>query len=78
MVREMVGADPELRGRLVGRINEGVDFKDIQTGKRYEMTTEGALPKHMRLYGRDIIHRDTSRAPTGGGIPGFRGRAGVD
>jgi hypothetical protein len=54
IVRDMVSADSELCGRLIGCINKGVDFTDTRTGIRYEMTTQGALAAHQRNYGPDI------------------------
>jgi hypothetical protein len=84
LVRDMVSADRELSGRLVGAPNKGVDFTDTKTGNRYEMTTPGQLQAHRRSYGSDFRLIDTSRQPLvdigpggGGGVPSlppsFRG-----
>src|SRR5207237_8575226 len=54
MVRVAVSEDRELKGRIEGQINNGVDFRDKITGKEYEMTTTGAFGKHQLNYGKHI------------------------
>jgi RHS repeat-associated protein len=37
--------------RFVGRSNNGVDLKDMTTGRTYDITTPGAFPAHQTRYG---------------------------
>jgi RHS repeat-associated protein len=50
-VRKMVEADPELKKRLTGRSNRGVDFIDSVSKTKYEMTTDGQVKRHVAKYG---------------------------
>ena len=64
LTRQFVEDDPDLNTRITGSPNNGPDFIDQETGVRYDMTTEGAFPKHVAKYGDDLIHLDTSgKAP---------------
>lgn len=60
LTRQFVEEDPDLNTRITGSPNNGPDFIDKETGARYDMTTEGAFPKHVSKYGDDLTHLDTS------------------
>jgi hypothetical protein len=64
LTRQFVEEDPDLNSRITGSPNNGPDFIDKETGVKYDMTTEGAFPKHVGKYGDDLQHLDTSgKAP---------------
>ena len=63
-VRQMVGQDPTLSKLLVGQSNNGVDFTNILTSQRYDMTTARGFPAHVEQYGNlptPLIHLDTTQ-----------------
>jgi hypothetical protein len=63
-VRAAVAADPVLSKLLTGQPNKGVDFTNVLSQQRYDMTTLKDFSAHVDKYGDQpspIVHLDTTQ-----------------